>query len=93
VLQITPLERRALQLLAQGPSAREIAICLGIPVSDVDAHLSALFARMRVASRADAIADAARRGLLFTDAPDRRVPRALSHVSRAVDSDASRSST
>ncbi len=52
VLHITPWERSALQLLADGEA-----------ISD-DVHLEALFARMGVANRAEAIVVASRRGLL-----------------------------
>lgn len=64
MLQITPSERAALQLLANGNAATEIAGRLGISECEVEAHLTALFARMGAASRAEAIAAAFRRGLL-----------------------------
>ena len=79
MLQITPWERQALQLLAQGSGSSEIGICLGVPASEVEVHLTALFARMGAASPADAIADAARRGLLVSSFPvtSRRAERLI----------------
>jgi DNA-binding NarL/FixJ family response regulator len=68
ILQITPLERAALQLLADGKATHEMAHGLGLSECEVEAQLTTLFARMGAASRADAIADAGRRGLLTDDA-------------------------
>jgi NarL family two-component system response regulator YdfI len=67
VLQITPGERVALQLLANGKALNEIAGRLGIGEREADAHLTILFARMGAASRSEAIAAAFRRGLLTVD--------------------------
>jgi DNA-binding HTH domain-containing proteins len=64
VLQITPSERYALQLLAQGAPTRLIAALLGLSPTDIDPFLGALFMKLGVASHADAIRVAARRGLL-----------------------------
>jgi DNA-binding CsgD family transcriptional regulator len=64
VLQITPRERAALQLLADGRAKDEIACGLGIGERTVEAHLATLFARMGVVSHTQAIAAALRRGLL-----------------------------
>jgi DNA-binding CsgD family transcriptional regulator len=69
MLQITPSERRALQLLADERSASEIASCLGIAVSDVRSHLAVLFAKMGVSTKDEAVSDASRRGLLTAAAP------------------------
>ena len=63
-LQITPWERTALELLANGKRADEIAGRLGISEGKVEAHLTTLFARMGAASQTEAIAAAFRRGLL-----------------------------
>ena len=63
VLQITPSERDALQLLAQGRD-EQIGAMLGLSPADIDPFLGALFARLGVASHADAIRVASRRGLL-----------------------------
>jgi DNA-binding NarL/FixJ family response regulator len=67
LLHITPGERSALQLLADGKPANEIAYDLGVSERAVNAQLSALFARMGAATRHDAIAVALRRGLIDTD--------------------------
>jgi DNA-binding CsgD family transcriptional regulator len=64
VLQITPLERVALQLLANGIATDELAGRLGVTAGEIEAHLSVLFARMGATSRSQAIAAAFRRGLL-----------------------------
>lgn len=68
MLHITPHERAALQLLADGGEARELADGLGVSEPEVEAHLSRLFARMGAAGRTEAIAAAGRRGLLQSDA-------------------------
>jgi DNA-binding CsgD family transcriptional regulator len=64
MLQITPTERATLQLLANGQNDSEIAARLRVTVPEVDATLVALFARMGVAGRAQAVAVALRRGLV-----------------------------
>jgi DNA-binding NarL/FixJ family response regulator len=67
-LLITPGERKALQLLANGSAANEVATSLGIGLSEIDSVLTGLFAAMGVASRAEAIAEAQKRGLLMLTA-------------------------
>ena len=64
VLHITPTDRDALQLLANGTAAADIASDLGLPASEIESHLTRLFARMGAASPAEAIAIAVKRGLL-----------------------------
>jgi DNA-binding NarL/FixJ family response regulator len=63
-LQITPSERDTLQLLAQGAPTSQIGAMLGLSHADIDPFLGALFERLGVASHADAIRVASRRGLL-----------------------------
>lgn len=69
MLHITPQERAALQLLANGnaTTTNEIAGLLGIGEGEVDTHLTTLFARMGATGRTEAIAAACRRGLLTPD--------------------------
>jgi DNA-binding CsgD family transcriptional regulator len=67
ILQMTPSERRALQLLARQRPPAEIAVCLDVTASDVGWHLHALFARMGVSSAREAVDSAVRRGLLATN--------------------------
>lgn len=67
MLQITPQEHAALQLLARGNAFGEIASLLGIGERDIDKHLTRLFARMGAANPDEAIAAALRRGLLADD--------------------------
>ena len=50
MLQITPDERRALELLANGQPIAEIAASLGVDVSDVESRLKPLFSRMDAAT-------------------------------------------
>jgi DNA-binding CsgD family transcriptional regulator len=64
VLQITPSERTALLLLADGVSTNDLAGRFGVSECEMEAHLTTLFARMGAASRTEAIAAAFRRGLL-----------------------------
>jgi LuxR family transcriptional regulator, quorum-sensing system regulator BjaR1 len=64
VLRITPWERSALQLLAEGKAPSELAGCLRIDECEVEDSLTTLFARMGAANRSEAIAEALRRGLL-----------------------------
>ena len=64
MLHITPWERSALELLANGTNARDMAGRLGIPETEIHPRLSTLFARMGASTPADAVAAALRRGLL-----------------------------
>jgi DNA-binding CsgD family transcriptional regulator len=64
MLHITPAERAALQLLADGKTTNEIARRLRIAEPAVGTQLAALYARMGVVTEAEAIATASRRGLL-----------------------------
>jgi DNA-binding CsgD family transcriptional regulator len=65
MLQITPEERAALVLLADGLSTDELAGRFGVTAPEMDTHLSTLFAKMGAGSRAEAVAAAFRRGLLM----------------------------
>ena len=64
MLQITPWEQSALQLLATGASTAEVAINLGLPECELENRLAALFHRMGAATRIDAVSAAWRRGLI-----------------------------
>jgi DNA-binding CsgD family transcriptional regulator len=66
VLQITPAERTALQMLADGLAHHDIACNLRLSEYALDAELMTLFERMGVAGRNQAIAEAVRRGLVIT---------------------------
>jgi two-component system NarL family response regulator len=57
-------EIEVLKLMAQGKSNKEIASALFISEVTVKSHGKAIFAKMNVTSRTEAVADAARRGLL-----------------------------
>ena len=65
VLQITPSERDALQLVAQGAPTSQIGAMLGFVPAHIDPFLGALFTRLGVTSRADAVRVASQRGLLI----------------------------
>ena len=69
VLQITPWERDALQLVAQGAPTTQIGVMLRLAPADIDPFLAALFARLGAKSRAEATRVASRRGLLVPQAP------------------------
>jgi DNA-binding CsgD family transcriptional regulator len=64
VLHITPLERTALQLLASGAETPALVERFGLNEQAVEAQLASLFSRMGAGSRAEAVAAAARRGLV-----------------------------
>ena len=66
ILYITPLERRALDLLAHDGSNEQLAACLGVRMSDVESRLKALFSKMDASNVGEAIAIATRRGLFST---------------------------
>ena len=57
-------ELEVLRLMAKGKSNKEIASALFISEGTVKSHGKAIFAKMNVTSRTEAVADAARRGLL-----------------------------
>ena len=67
MLQITPWERTALQLLARGKATEEIAGGFDTSEHEVEANLRSLFVRMGASSRSDAIERAERRGRLSAD--------------------------
>ena len=63
-LRITPLERRALQMLASGHSTGTVAAGLGISPFETERLLADLFSAMGASTRVQAVAAAHRRGLL-----------------------------
>ena len=58
LLQITPIDRAALQLLAEGKNHAEIASRLETSTGELKATLSVLFSRLGVRTPADAISAA-----------------------------------
>ena len=64
MLQITPDERLAIQLLAEGKSRTELAVGLSLTEGEVDEHLTALFGRIGVETSVEAIALGVKRGLV-----------------------------
>ena len=64
ILHITPGERAALRLLAQGTTTDALAGHLGTTEDQAEAYLITLFAKMGAGDRDEAVAAAGRRGLL-----------------------------
>jgi DNA-binding CsgD family transcriptional regulator len=85
VLWITPWERDALQLLANGHTTTQISSCLGLGAFEIERLLARLFAAMDAETQTEAILIAQRRGLLtresasldrlLTRFPDRAIER------------------
>jgi DNA-binding NarL/FixJ family response regulator len=65
VEHLTPREQEVLQLLAQGLSNKLIAGRLGISDHTVKFHLNAILGKLGAQSRTEAIAQAARLGLVL----------------------------
>ena len=64
-LHITPVERQTLALLASGTATSEIARAMGAPEAELEAQLIALYSRLGVSTRTEAVIEALRRGLLY----------------------------
>lgn len=62
--EITPREREILTLITQGNANKEIAAILGIGEDTVKQHVSRILMKLRVNDRAQATAEAIRRGLV-----------------------------
>ena len=62
---LTPREQEVLQLLAQGLSNKLIAARLGISDHTVKFHVNAILGKLGAQSRTEAIAQAARMGLVL----------------------------
>jgi NarL family two-component system response regulator YdfI len=71
---LSPREQEVLELVAEGLTNREIAKQLSVSVFTVKAHVTSLFNKLGVDSRAQAVAVGVQRGLLNT--ARRRAPRA-----------------
>jgi DNA-binding CsgD family transcriptional regulator len=63
-LQLTPREVEVLALLAEGASNKEIARRLGISVHTAKFHVGSLIDKLEAIGRTDAVAHAARRGVI-----------------------------
>ena len=61
---LTPRELEVLTLLAEGKSNKEIARRLGISVHTAKFHVGALIDKLDAVGRTDAVAHAARRGVI-----------------------------
>ncbi|MBA4191254.1 MAG: DNA-binding response regulator [Planctomycetaceae bacterium] len=62
--ELSPREREILQLIRRGKSNKEIGTALFIAEDTVKRHVSNMLAKLDVADRAEAVAEALRRGLL-----------------------------
>jgi NarL family two-component system response regulator LiaR len=62
--QITKRELEVLKLAAKGMSNRDIASHLSLSIRTVQAHLSAVFSKMQVGSRTEAVVQALQKGWL-----------------------------
>ncbi len=62
--QITERELEVLKLAAKGMSNKDIAIQLNLSIRTVQAHLSAVFSKMQVGSRTEAVVQALQKGWL-----------------------------
>ena len=63
--RLTPREQEILRLLAQGKPNKAIAELLGVSDQTVKSHVSAILAKLHAQSRTEAVAIAARRGLVM----------------------------
>ncbi len=61
---LSPRQIEVLELLAKGLSNKEIASVLGFTTDGTKAHLRAIFARLGVADRTEAVVNAIQRGLV-----------------------------
>ena len=69
--EITPREREILTLVTRGNANKEIAATLGISEDTVKQHVSRILVKLKVNDRAQATAEAIRRGLVSVDEPHR----------------------
>jgi DNA-binding NarL/FixJ family response regulator len=69
--EITPREREILTLVTRGNANKEIAATLGISEDTVKQHVSRILLKLKVNDRAQATAEAIRRGLVNVDEPHR----------------------
>jgi len=63
-VSLTPREQSVLQLLARGKSNKEIAASLGVTERTVKFHVSAIFTKLAVANRTEAVTRAVNAGLV-----------------------------
>ena len=78
-LQITPWERQALQLLANGDTPGAVAQDLGLSTLETEVLLTRLFAVMGATSQAEAVTVARKRGLLMAERPALKSAEPSSH--------------
>ncbi|HET6797447.1 MAG TPA: response regulator transcription factor [Gemmatimonadales bacterium] len=65
--ELTPRELEVLGLMAQGKSNKEIAVAIGRTAETVKIHLKSIFAKLKVATRTEAVRVALGRGLVHLD--------------------------
>ena len=64
VVMLTPREREVLRLLADGMSAKEVALRLNITARTVESHIDKLRLKTRTRNRTHMVAQAIQHGLL-----------------------------
>ena len=62
--RLTPKQRQVLAALAQGHKVKRTAAVLGVSESTVQSHIKHIYSRLHVSTRAEAVAAAARMGLM-----------------------------
>jgi DNA-binding NarL/FixJ family response regulator len=75
IATLTPAQKVVLQRLVAGRLNKEVAWELGISMTTVKAHVSAILAKLQVFSRTQAVILANRVGFLAGEVPDRPQPR------------------
>lgn len=65
--RLTPREMETLNLLRRGLSNRDIGVAMGVSENTAKAHVKAIFQKLDVADRAEAVAASYERGLLEID--------------------------
>lgn len=68
-VELTPRQLDVLRLLVEGQSNKLICRSLGLSESSVKTHLEAVYRRLGVSNRTQAVVAAARLGMRFTQAP------------------------
>ena len=79
IATLTPAQKVVLQRLVAGRLNKEVAWELGISMTTVKAHVSAILAKLQVFSRTQAVILANRVGFLAGEVPERPQPRSAAH--------------
>jgi DNA-binding NarL/FixJ family response regulator len=71
---LTERESQVLRLLGQGLSNRQIAAALTLSENTIKLHVAAIFHKLDVASRTEAVTTAIRRGIITLEETDAPLP-------------------